>query len=118
MIKPILACKNPYYAAEKFHSAGWNIDFTQPVESGDPMVGISLFDHQFLLGITEGYVSSEAVSHIGCGVVFYVTVPKTEIENVYQKHKAFVTSKLQMQSWGDLAFEAQIDSFKFMFATS
>lgn len=75
------------------------------------MVGISLFDHQFLLGITEGYVSSEAVSHIGCGVVFYVTVPKTEIENVYQKHKAFVTSKLQMQSWGDLAFEAQIDSF-------
>lgn len=118
MTKPILACQNPYQAADIFRSAGWNIDFSQPVESGDPLVGISLFDHPFLLGITEGYVAAEDISHIGCGVVFYISIPKTEMENVYRSHQSFVTSKLQLQSWEDLTFEAQICGFKFMFASS
>ena len=117
MMKPILACRNPYQTAETFRSAGWNIDFSQPFESGDPLVGISLFDNQFLLGITEGYVSPQDIAHIGCGVVFYIMVPKSEIENIYQNHKPFVTSHLQTQSWGDLAFEAQIEGFKLMIAS-
>lgn len=56
MIRPILACVDPYKAAEDFATAGWNIDFSQPPESGDPLVGVSLFGNSVLLGVTEGYV--------------------------------------------------------------
>ena len=80
MIKPILACENPYQVAESFRDAGWSIDFSQPPESGDPLVGISLFDNHFLLGITEGYVPNNAVPYIGSGIVFYVVIPKSEME--------------------------------------
>lgn len=55
MLKPILACTDPYIVAEAFEAVGWHIDFSQPPESGDPLVGISLFDNIILLGITEGY---------------------------------------------------------------
>ena len=54
MIKPIPACKNPSLVANEFEAAGWHIDFSQPPESGDPLVGVSLFDNVILLGITEG----------------------------------------------------------------
>ena len=59
MIRPILACKDPYKAAEEFAAAGWNIDFSQPPESGDPLVGLSLCGNSVLLGVTEGYVADE-----------------------------------------------------------
>ena len=54
MIRPILACEGPYAAAEKFVSAGWKLDFSQPPESGDPLVGVSLFGNSVLLGVTGG----------------------------------------------------------------
>ena len=113
----MLGSENPYQAAESFREAGWSIDFTQPPESGDPLVGISLFDNHFLLGITEGYVPDNAAPYIGCGVVFYVVIPESEMENTCQGHKDFLTGKLQPQSWGDLTFEAKICGFKFMFAS-
>ena len=50
MVRPILACENPYKCAKEFIKAGWTVDFSQPPESGDPLVGISLFDNSFLLG--------------------------------------------------------------------
>ena len=53
MIRPILACENPYKAAEEFVAAGWKMDFSQPPESGDPLVGVSLYDNVVLLGVTE-----------------------------------------------------------------
>lgn len=45
MIRPILACENPYKTAEEFIATGWKIDFSQPPEIGDPLVGISLYDN-------------------------------------------------------------------------
>lgn len=117
MIKPILACENPYQVAEVFRGAGWSIDFSQPPESGDPLVGISLFDNYFLLGVIEGYVPNNALPYIGCGIVFYLVIPKSEMENVYRKHRDFITGKLQTQSWGDITFEVEICGFKFMFAS-
>lgn len=65
MIRPILACKNPYRTAEEFAAAGWKIDFSQPPESGDPLVGVSLFDNKFLLGVTDGYVQDNEKEYIG-----------------------------------------------------
>ena len=65
MIRPILACKNPYRTAEEFVAAGWKIDFSQPPESGDPLVGVSLFDNKFLLGVIDGYVQDNEKEYIG-----------------------------------------------------
>ena len=118
MIRPILACKNPYKTAEQFRSIGWNIDFTQPAESGDPLVGISLYDNQVLLGITEGYVDFANLQYRGCGIVVYLSVPFASIHEIYKKHLPFVISPLSKQTWGDFAFEIEIDGFRFMIASS
>ena len=117
MIKPILACDNPYSAGEVFKGAGWNIDFSQPIESGDPLVGVSLCGNEVLLGITEGYVDEADKSHIGCGVVLYLTVPVECIEEIYEKHKDLGPSNLKKQPWGDYAFEVCICGYQFMIAT-
>ncbi len=116
MVRPILACKDPYTAAEAFTSAGWHIDFSQPPESGDPLVGVSLEDNAVLLGVTEGYVSAEQSPHLGCGVVFYLTVPKGRIHEIHQNHQMLCPTALMPQPWGDLAFEVTIAGYHFMIA--
>lgn len=114
MIKPILACENPYTSAKEFEMAGWNIDFSQPPESGDPLVGISLFDNVILLGVTNGYVEDDKIPYIGCGVELYINIPKSEMKEVYNKHNKYVIEALQIQPWGDMAFKVEICGFKLM----
>ena len=118
MIKPILACVNPYETSKLFVKAGWHLDFSQPIESGDPLVGVSLNDNVILLGVTNGYVNDSDINYIGCGVVLYLTVPKDKIEEVYEKHKFLNPTDLQIQPWGNYAFEICIDGYKFMIASS
>lgn len=100
MIRPILACADPYKTAEEFVSAGWKIDFWQSPESGDPLVGVSLCGNSVLLGITEGYVTDDCLPHIGCGVEIYMSVPGEQIENIYQNHLIFHPAELTAQPWG------------------
>lgn len=114
MIRPILACENPYKIANEFVSAGWTLDFSQPPESGDPLVGISLFDNVFLLGVIDGYVQDNEKEYIGCGVVFYLTVPKDEFNKVYESHERFSPTAIEKQAWGDATFEVEIGGFRFM----
>lgn len=116
MIRPILACADPYEVAGQFAAAGWSIDFSQLPESGDPLVGISLCGNSVLLGVTEGYVADEHIQHIGCGVVIYMTAPTEQIESIYQKHLMLHPTELAIQSWGDLAFEVEIGGYRFMIA--
>lgn len=116
MIRPILACKDPYKIAEEFTSVGWNVDFSQPPESNDPLVGVSLCGNSVLLGVTEGYVPADKITHIGCGVEIYMTVPIEQIQQIYEKHRMFNPTKLVVQPWGDLAFEVKIGDFQFMIA--
>lgn len=116
MIRPILACIDPYKTAEEFAAAGWNIDFSQSMESGDPLVGVSLCGNSVLLGITDGYVSDDQVSYIGCGVEIYMTVPAEQIQRLYQNHLALKPTGLTVQPWGDMAFEVRIGGFQFMIA--
>lgn len=118
MIKPILACEDPFETAKVFESCGWTIDFSQPPDSGDPLVGISLCDNVILLGITTGYVSKEDVPHIGCGVELYAEVPEEKMERLYAMHKGFVIEELARQSWGDRAFKVEICGFKIMIAAN
>lgn len=117
MIKPILACADPYKTAEKFSEAGWHIDFSNPPESGDPLVGVSLCGNVILLGVTEGYVPEGALSYVGCGVELYLTVPQDKISEIYKAHRNLMPTQLAVQPWGDLAFEVIIDGYRLMIAS-
>jgi len=116
MIQPILACENPYKISEIFEKAGWKIDFSQPIENGDPLVGVSLLGNSVLLGITDGYVKAEDLKHVGCGVEIYTTVPQEDIQEIYNNHLVLHPTELKMQSWGVQAFEVVIGGYKFMIA--
>lgn len=116
MIRPILACVNPYKTAEVFAAAGWSIDFSQPPESGDPLVGVSLCGNSVLLGVTDGYVADNYIQHIGCGVEIYMTVPAEQIKSIYQNHLMLQPTELTSQPWGDLTFEVEIGGYRFMIA--
>ena len=116
MIRPILACIDPYKAAEEFAAAGWTVDFLQPPESGDPLVGVSLCGNSVLLGITDGYVSDDQLPYIGSGVTIYMTVPAEQIQRLYENHLPLKPTKLTVQPWGDTAFEVRIVGYQFMIA--
>lgn len=116
MIRPILACGDPYKVAAEFAAAGWNIDFSQPPESGDPLVGVSLWGNSLLLGITEGYVAAEKLPYIGCGVEIYMTVPSEQIRRIHENHRILNPTGLRLQPWGDLAFEVTIGGYRFLIA--
>ena len=116
MIRPILACKDPYKVAEEFAAVGWNIDFSQSWESGDPLVGVSLCGNSVLLGVTDGYVSDNQIPHIGCGVEIYITVPTNQIQQLYENHLVLKPTRLAVQPWGDKAFEVKIGGYQFMIA--
>ena len=116
MIRPILACIDPYKAAEEFAAVGWNVDFSQSPESGDPLVGISLCGNSVLLGITEGYISANQLMYIGCGVEIYMTVPDEQIQQIYENHLFLKPTELAVQPWGDKAFEVKIGGYQFMIA--
>ena len=118
MIRPILACTDPYKAAEEFAAAGWSIDFSQPPESGDPLVGVSLCGNSVLLGITKGYVPDDQIPYIGCGVVIYLTVPAEQIQHIYENHLPLKPSGPTVQPWGDTAFEVRIGGYQFMIASA
>lgn len=116
MIRPILACIDPYKTVEEFASAGWSTDFSQPPESGDPLVGVSLCGNSVMLGVTDGYVSDEQIPYMGCGVEIYMTVPFDEIQTIYERHSFLHPTKLVAQPWGDIAFEVKIGGYQFMIA--
>lgn len=118
MIRPILACPDPYKAAEEFAAAGWKVDFSQPPESGDPLVGVSLCGNAVLLGITDGYVADHQMPYIGCGVEIYMTVPAEELQCVYENHLTLNPTELMVQPWGDQAFEVRIAGYRFMIAVA
>ena len=118
MIRPILACADPYKTAEEFAAAGWHIDFSQPPESGDPLVGVSLCGNAVLLGVTDGYVADHQLAYIGCGVEIYMTVPFEQIQQLYESHLPLKPTKLSVQPWGDTAFQVRIGGYQFMIAAA
>lgn len=118
MIRPILACQDPYETGRTFRSAGWTLDFTQPPESGDPLVGVSLYGNALLLGVTEGYVAKEELPFLGCGVELYLTVPEDALEAVHASHRALCPTEIEAQPWGDRAFEVTVAGWRLMIAGS
>lgn len=117
MIRPILAMQDPYNAAKEFEKAGWKLDFSNPRESGDPLVGLSLYGNSILLGtMEEKYVKKDAIPFLGTGIEFYVSIPKDRLAEIYKGHLCFHPTALGKQLWGDVAFEVNILGYKFMIA--
>ena len=116
MLRPIIACVNPYETATQYEDAGWHIDFSSPPESGDPLVGVSLQGNAVLLGITKGYVEEKDVPYIGCGVEFYLTIPQNELEQVHRNHQTFSPTGISKKPWGDSAFQVTIGGHRYMIA--
>lgn len=51
MIKPILACIDPYKTAEEFTAVGWNIDFSQPWD--DKAFEVRIGGYQFMIAAVK-----------------------------------------------------------------
>ena len=116
MLSAILACANPYQTAEKFRKAGWTIESSNPPDSGDPLVDVGLFGNRLMLGITTGYVEHDKLPYIGCGIEFFISVPKGELNRLHDLCMEFNPSAIKKESWGDTVFRVEIDGFKLMIA--
>jgi len=115
MIRPIIATKNPYVAAEEFEKCGWNIDFQTPQDGDDPLAGVSLYGNEILLGtMEEKYVSIDAAPFVGAGIEIHILIHEENIQAVYNKHLCLSPSKLEMQFWGELGFRVQLQGYWFM----
>ncbi len=65
MVRPLLATHDPYKTAKLYELAGWKVDFIQLIESDDTLVGGILVLQFHVTWTHRGYVSKEAISHIG-----------------------------------------------------
>ena len=106
----------PYKTAEKFKRAGWTIVSSNAPDSGDPLVGIELFGSRLMLGIAKGYVNHDRLPYVGCGVEFYIPVPKGELSRLHDLCREFHPSSVEKQPWGDTIFEVKIEGFELMIA--
>lgn len=119
MLTPILATDDPYAAAAAFTDAGWSLVFKTPPDSGDPLACVDLGGAQVMLGTSlPEFLPDESRAHKGAGVEFHVTVPASEIDEIFAVHKAHADSAtdLVLQPWGERAFHAVLLGYRFLIA--
>lgn len=119
MLSVFLACDDPYAAADFYHRRlGWRLVFATPRDSDDRLACVSLGDAEILLGTAEErFLPSRSREHRGAGVTVYVRLPAGEdIAAVHERHAAagVVTTALAPRPWGELAFDAVIDGYRFL----
>ena len=119
MLSVILACDDPYAAADLYtERLGWRLVFATPRESGDPLACVALGDAEVMLGTAEEqFLPAVSRAHRGAGVTVYVRLPAGEdIAAVHDRHAAagVVTTPLSIRPWGVLAFNAVIDGYRFL----
>jgi len=115
MIRPIIATRNPYNAAEEFKKCGWSIDFQTPKDGDDPLTGVSLCGNEVLLGtMEEKYISIEATPYVGTGVEIHIVIPADKIQEVYSNHLCINPSTLEIQAWGEIGFSFHLQGYRFM----
>lgn len=119
MLTPILATDDPYVAATAFTDAGWSLIFQTPADSGDPLTCVGLAGAQVMLGTSlPQFLAGGSREHKGAGVEFHVTVPASEIDDIFAAHKAHAesTTDLVVQPWGERAFHAVLLGYRFLIA--
>jgi len=119
MLIPILATDDPYAAAAVFTDSGWSLVFSTPPDSGDPLACVGLADAQVMLGTSlPQFLADDSREHKGAGVEFHITVPASEIDDIFAVHKAHADSvtDLAVQPWGERAFHAVLLGYRFLIA--
>jgi len=121
MLSVFLACDDLYAAARFFTGGlGWRLEFQTPPDSGDPLACVSLGGAQVMLGTAEErWLPAASRLHRGAGVTVYVTLSADEdIEGVWRRHDAagVTTSELTERPWGVLAFDAELEGYRFLIA--
>ncbi len=119
MLTPILATEDPYQAAARFIAAGWSLIFQTPPEDGDPLACVGLAGAQVMLGTAlPQFLPPDARPHRGAGVEFHLSVPAAQIDAIFQAHRAHAESvtDLALQPWGEQAFHAVLDGYRFLIA--
>jgi catechol 2,3-dioxygenase-like lactoylglutathione lyase family enzyme len=119
MLSVFLACGDPYETAEMYvQRLGWRLVFATPRESDDRMALVELGDAQVHLGTAEEkYLPARSREHRGAGITVYIRLPPSEdISAVHARHSAagVVTGELTARPWGELAFNAVIDGYRFL----
>jgi hypothetical protein len=119
MLTPILATSDPYGAAAAFVQCGWSQVFATPPDSGEPAGLRRAGGAQVMLGTSAPqFLAPASQPHKGAGVEFHVTVPGSQIAAIYATHGAHADSvtELKPQPWGELAFHAVIQGYRFLLA--
>lgn len=121
MLRVFLACDDLYGSAMFFtKTLGWELKFSTPPGSGDPLGCVGLGDAEIMLGPAEDrWLPVASRDHRGAGVTVYVSLPpEYEIDAIYAQHaKAGVTtSELAERPWGERAFDAVIAGYRFLIA--
>lgn len=119
MISVFLACDDPYDSADFYVGRlGWRLVFATPQESGDRMALVALGDAQVHLGTAEEqWLPARSREHRGAGVTACIRLPASEdISAVHARHPAagVVTTPLAARPWGELAFDAVIEGYRFL----
>jgi uncharacterized glyoxalase superfamily protein PhnB len=121
MLSVFLACDDPYEIADLYvRRLGWRLVFATPEGSGDRMALVELGDAQVRLGTAdERFLPARSREHRGAGVTVYVRLPPAQdICAVHARHAAagVVTTPLTARPWGEQAFDAVIDGYRFLIA--
>ena len=121
MLSVILACDDPYHAADLFvERLGWRLVFATPADSDDRLACVELGDAQVMLGVaTEEFLAPAARPYRGAGVEVYVRLPgSVRIEDVHGRHaeSGAVTGPLEKRPWGETAFQFEAEDYRFVVA--
>jgi uncharacterized glyoxalase superfamily protein PhnB len=119
MLSVMLACNDPYQAAEVFIARlGWRLVFATPSDSDDKLACVALGDAEVMLGTAEErFLPKASGPHRGAGVCVYIQLPADhDIAAVHARHAAagVVTVPLAARPWGELAFNAVIAGYQFL----
>ncbi|GIJ56680.1 hypothetical protein Vau01_041960 [Virgisporangium aurantiacum] len=121
MLSVILACDDPYKAADLFvERLGWRLVFATPADSDDRLACVGLGDARVMLGTAgEEFLPTEARPFRGAGVEVYVQLTASlPIEEVHRRHAeaGVVTRALATREWGERAFQFEAEGYRFMVA--
>jgi catechol 2,3-dioxygenase-like lactoylglutathione lyase family enzyme len=121
MLSVFLACDDPYRSAELFTTRlGWRLLFATPPDSDDRLACVGLGDAEVLLGTAdEQFLPAASRAHRGAGVTVYLRLPVSEpIGPVHARHAdaGVVTAPLSERDWGEVAFDAEIEGYRFLIA--
>lgn len=120
MLSVILACDDPYEAADFFvKQLGWTLVFATPRDNPDKLACVSLGEARVMLGSAdEEFLPEASRDHRGAGIDVYLSVEgDSDLDSVYRKHEeaGVVTRELSQRDWGRRAFNARILGYRFLF---